>query len=61
MNLIVYQMVELEHIHISYGYRVVERLACSSVSQEKFSCLRVTAFVQKIDDVFFSRAVEYRG
>ena len=61
MNLIVYQMVEFEHIHVSYGYRIIERFACPAVSQLELSCSRISAFVEKLYNVFLSSAVEYRG
>ena len=50
-----------KHIHVAYSYRVIEAFTCSSVSELKFSRLRITALVQKVYDVFFSSAVKDRG
>ena len=61
MNLIIYQMVELEHIHVSYCYRIIKPFAGSAVTETEFTCSRISAFVEKLYNVFLSSTVEYRG
>ena len=61
MNLVIYQMVELEHIHISNCYRIIKPFAGSAVAETQLSCSRIPAFVEKLDNVFFGCTVEYRG
>ena len=38
VNLIVYQMVELQHIHISYGNRTVKPFTGTTISKSQLTC-----------------------
>ena len=61
MDLVVYQMVEFEHVHVSDCYRAVEIFTGAPVSESQLSCLRIAFFFEHLDYVFFSGSVKYRG
>ena len=60
MDLVVYQMVELQHIHVADGYRIVEVLSCTSVSESELTVSGISCLIQEFQDVLLNCAVEYR-
>lgn len=61
MYLVIYQVVQFEHIHVSYGNRIVERFSRSAVPELELSGLRIAALFEKADYIILFGAVKYRG
>ena len=66
MDLIVYEVVQLNHIHITDGYSVFERFARSSVVKLNLAVhfavgVDEVIFAEKFSYIGFARAVEYGG
>ena len=60
MDLVIDEVVELEHVHVTYCYRTVEVLTCSSVSERELSALVESALFEQLDDILLACSVEYR-
>ena len=60
MDLIIYQMVQLQHVHVAHRYVVVEVFTGTSVSQRQLTGLGISAFVQQLNDIALVCTVEYR-
>ena len=66
VDLIVYEVVQLNHIHITDGYSVFERFARSSVVKLNLAVYFAVGvdeviFAEKFSYIGFARAVEYGG
>ena len=61
MDLIVYQMMQLQIIHIADGYRVVERLAGTAVIQNAFAVFPQAGVPEQRSDILFLGAVKDGG
>ena len=61
MDLIVYQMMQLEVVHITNGYAVIELLTGTAVVYDALAVLVNACCNQRLLDILERCAVEYRG
>ena len=61
MDLIVYQMMQLEVIHITNGYTVIEGFTGASVIQNGLAIRVQTGLGKGITDILLVGAIEYRS
>ena len=59
MDLLVNEVMELEVVHVSDGYGVVEGLARSAVDEGGLAVLTVARVLERLEDIAFVSAVEY--
>ena len=59
MDLVVDQVVELEHVHHAHGHLLIERLAGAAVEQDRLAALGETRDAEGVLDRRLRRAVEH--
>ena len=60
MDLVIHQVMKLEHIHIAYCNTVIKILSRSSVLQLHLSVAIVAGKLQRVENIFLIRSVKYR-
>ncbi len=59
MHFIIYKMIQLEHVHVTHGYRPVERLARATIKQGRLAIHGKVGQLQHGLDFRFGGAVEH--
>ena len=55
------EVMELEVVHITYCYRVIETLACTTVNKPCLTVLAVTCVFKTLENVLLMSTVKYRS
>ena len=64
MSLVVYKVMQLEHIHVSYRYRVVEIITRTTIPQSELSASIMSCFLERMGTDSLGAAADqavYRG
>ena len=61
VHLVVHQVVQLQHVHVAYGYRTVELVTSTAIPQLHLARGIQTGQFQQVLDLVFLGAVEYRS
>ena len=61
MDLIIHQMVKLQHIHVTHRNRVIKEFAGTAVPKAQLAAARVTGIFQQVNGVDFAGSVKYRS
>src|SRR5690606_35044181 len=61
VHLVIHQVVELEHVHVTDGDRAVEGFTGTTIEQGHLTALRHVGELQQLLDLFFLGAVEHRS
>ena len=61
MDFFINEVMELEVVHITYCYRVIETLACTAVNKPCLTVLAVTCVFKTLENVLLMSAVKYRS
>jgi len=60
MDLVVYEVVQFEEVHIAYGHLLVERFPRPPVIENRLPSGRKSGSLQEILDLFLRSSVEHR-
>ncbi len=61
MHLVVHQVVQLEHVHVTDGDRPIERLAGSTIIEDGLAALRQLSHLQQFSQFLFGGPVKDRS
>ena len=60
MDLVINQMVQFQHIHVSDRYRIIEIISCTSITQTQLAAAIISTFFQQLNNILLCRTVKYR-
>ena len=61
MDFFINEVMELEVVHITYCYRVIETLACTTVNKPCLTVPAVTCVFKTLENVLLMSTVKYRS
>ena len=58
MNLVIDEVMQLQHVEVTDSHLLLERITCASIEQDRLTVFRQAGFDQAVANFLFGRPVE---